>query len=130
MTLQIETRGPVPDQGQGLQAHLELRRRLSLRRDGGHLHAHPGTDGKRLRRAMGPHGQAECLDWMLILARRHLERVLSVFVEHYQRQSPKGRFPDGTVSLSPRSAPPRVPVVAMIHTSLTETPQFGVWTDA
>jgi hypothetical protein len=27
--------------------------------------------------------RAECLDWLLILNRRHLERVLRVFVEHY-----------------------------------------------
>jgi putative transposase len=26
--------------------------------------------------------RAECLDWMLILNRRHLERVLRVFVKH------------------------------------------------
>ncbi len=32
--------------------------------------------------------RAECLDWLLILNRRHLERVLRVFVEHYNMQRP------------------------------------------
>jgi putative transposase len=32
--------------------------------------------------------RAECLDWLLILNRRHLERVLRVFVEHYNTQGP------------------------------------------
>jgi putative transposase len=27
--------------------------------------------------------RAECLDWLLILNRRHLERVLRVYVDHY-----------------------------------------------
>ena len=27
--------------------------------------------------------RAECLDWLLILNRRHLERVLRVFIDHY-----------------------------------------------
>ncbi|HEX9235721.1 MAG TPA: hypothetical protein VF972_05540 [Actinomycetota bacterium] len=30
----------------------------------------------------------ECLDWMLIFGRRHLEHVLAVYVEHYQRGRP------------------------------------------
>jgi len=29
--------------------------------------------------------RAECLDWMLIVGRRHLEQVLGVYVEHYLR---------------------------------------------
>ena len=29
--------------------------------------------------------RAECLDWLLILNRRHLERVLRVYVDHYNR---------------------------------------------
>ena len=30
----------------------------------------------------------ECLDWLLILNRRHLDRVLRIYVEHYNRQRP------------------------------------------
>ncbi|MGZ3471376.1 MAG: integrase core domain-containing protein [Isosphaeraceae bacterium] len=32
--------------------------------------------------------RTECLDWMLILSRGHLERVLGVYVEHYNRERP------------------------------------------
>ena len=32
--------------------------------------------------------RTECLDWVLILGRRHLERVLGVYVEHYNRERP------------------------------------------
>ena len=32
--------------------------------------------------------RGECLDWLLILNRRHLERVLRVYVEHYNTQRP------------------------------------------
>ena len=32
--------------------------------------------------------RAECLDWLLILNRRHLERVLRVFVDHYNARRP------------------------------------------
>jgi putative transposase len=32
--------------------------------------------------------RAECLDWLLILNRRHLERVLRVFVDHYCHHRP------------------------------------------
>jgi putative transposase len=32
--------------------------------------------------------RAECLDWLLILSRRHLEGVLRVYVDHYNREGP------------------------------------------
>ncbi len=32
--------------------------------------------------------RAECLDWLLILGRRHLERLLRVYTEHYNRERP------------------------------------------
>jgi putative transposase len=32
--------------------------------------------------------RAECLDWLLILGRRHLERVLRVYTAHYNRERP------------------------------------------
>ncbi len=32
--------------------------------------------------------RAECLDWLLILNRRHLERVLRVYIDHYHTQRP------------------------------------------
>ena len=32
--------------------------------------------------------RSECLDWLLIVNRRHLDRVLWVFVDHYNRHRP------------------------------------------
>jgi putative transposase len=32
--------------------------------------------------------RGECLDWLLILNRRHLERVLRVYIDHYNTQRP------------------------------------------
>jgi len=32
--------------------------------------------------------RAECLDWLLILNRRHLERLLRIFVDHYNTHWP------------------------------------------
>jgi putative transposase len=32
--------------------------------------------------------RAECLDWLVILNRRHLEHVLRVYVDHYNRERP------------------------------------------
>jgi len=32
--------------------------------------------------------RSECLDWLLIVNRRHLERVLRVFVHHYNSHRP------------------------------------------
>ena len=32
--------------------------------------------------------RAECLDWVLIWNRRHLERVLATYVDHYNRARP------------------------------------------
>jgi putative transposase len=32
--------------------------------------------------------RTECLDWLLILSRRHLERVLPVYVDDYNRERP------------------------------------------
>jgi putative transposase len=32
--------------------------------------------------------RAECLDWLLILGRRHLETVLRTYTTHYNRERP------------------------------------------
>ena len=44
--------------------------------------------------------RAECLDWLLILGRRHLERVLRVYTAHYNRERPHR----GLALLAPESA--------------------------
>ena len=51
--------------------------------------------------------RTECLDWLLILNRTHLERVLRVYVHHYNHKrphrglglvTPEGRHPDALAS--------------------------------
>ena len=32
--------------------------------------------------------RAECLDWLLILGPRHLDRILRIYVRHYNRRRP------------------------------------------
>ena len=32
--------------------------------------------------------RAECLDWLLIVGRGHLEQVLRIYVQHYNRHRP------------------------------------------
>jgi hypothetical protein len=43
---------------------------------------------------------AECLDWLLILGRRHLERVLRAYTAHYNRE----RLHRGLALLPPEAA--------------------------
>ena len=58
--------------------------------------------------------RAECLDWLLILNRRHLERVLRVYVEHYNRQRPHRAL--GLQPPRPREPPPTpTPIVGAIE---------------
>ena len=56
--------------------------------------------------------RAECLNWLLILGPRHLDRVLRIYVEHYSQKRPHR----GLQLLAPESAAPvteldSVPVV-------------------
>jgi putative transposase len=44
--------------------------------------------------------RAECLDWLLIIGRRHLEAVLRIYADHYNRERPHR----GLALLSPDSA--------------------------
>jgi hypothetical protein len=44
------------------------------------------TEAKRSRGAFVRTVRAECLDWLLILNRRHLERILRVYVHHYRER--------------------------------------------
>jgi len=49
--------------------------------------------------------RAECLDWLLILNRGHLERVLRVYVDHYNAQRPHRAL--ALQPPHPDAAPPR-----------------------
>jgi putative transposase len=47
--------------------------------------------------------RAECLDWVLIWNRRHLERILSAYVKHYNGARPhRGIHPEMPI---PRPVP-------------------------
>ena len=56
--------------------------------------------------------RTECLDWLLIRNRRHLQVVLAIFVEHYNRARPhRGinlEIPNGTPVLSEPGGPDRI----------------------
>jgi transposase InsO family protein len=46
--------------------------------------------------------RSECLDWLLILNQEHLERVLTVFVDHYERPPPSpSAVPQAIMSAMP-----------------------------
>jgi putative transposase len=49
--------------------------------------------------------RGECLDWLLILGRRHLERVLRTYTTHYNRERPHRGLallpPDPTIAANP-----------------------------
>jgi putative transposase len=36
--------------------------------------------------------RAECLDWLLLFGRGHLEQILRIYVEHYNRHRHTGRL--------------------------------------
>ena len=50
--------------------------------------------------------RAECLDWLLIVGRRHIEHVLRSYTIHYNRERPHRRLalltPEPTDALDPR----------------------------
>jgi hypothetical protein len=49
--------------------------------------------------------RAECLDWLLILGRRHLERTLRIYTTHYNRERPHRALallpPDPDIAANP-----------------------------
>ena len=54
----------------------------------------------------------ECLDWLLILGRRHLEAVLAEYVEHYN-----GFRPHRSLELRPPRAPTLLPALPVVQWS-------------
>jgi putative transposase len=57
--------------------------------------------------------RSECLDWLLILNRRHLERVLRVFVHHYNEHRPHR-----SLKLTPPN--PKRPAVQLVTASRSD----------
>ena len=59
--------------------------------------------------------RGECLDWLLILGRRHLEHVLGTYVTHYNRERPHralALMPPETIR---RDSPTAVPATIERH---------------
>ena len=56
----------------------------------------------------------ECLDWLLILGRRHLEQVLREYVNHYNRERPHRALELRTPEPSPEAIPLRSPASTAI----------------
>ena len=84
--------------------------------------------------------RAECLDWLLILNRRHLERVLRVFVDHYNTHRPhralklqspqRGATADTSHRRHPSTRPPRRPHPRVLpRRRLTTTRLLAPFTD-
>jgi putative transposase len=49
--------------------------------------------------------RTECLDWMLVLGRRHLERVLRIYTAHYNEARPHRGLDMNTPEPQPDSLP-------------------------
>jgi putative transposase len=64
---------PLPDPRPRQQVHARLRHSLPKRGDRNYSDASTSAESERHRRALRPHHRSECLDWLLILNRRHLE---------------------------------------------------------
>ena len=50
--------------------------------------------------------RAECLDWLLIVGRSHLEQILRVYVQHYNRHRPHR-----ALGLQPPDPPARLTIL-------------------
>jgi transposase InsO family protein len=62
--------------------------------------------------------RAECLHWLLIVNRRHLERVLRTYVEHYNTQRPHRSLnlqPPQAAEPPQRAQPPPTPAADEIR---------------
>ena len=55
--------------------------------------------------------RTECLDWLLIVGRRHLEYVLRIYIQHYNRERPHRGL-----ALQPPQAPQlKLPPSGQVH---------------
>jgi putative transposase len=63
--------------------------------------------------------RTECLDWLLILNQRHLERVLRVYVHHYNAERPHRGL-----TLSPPEGP-REPMASAVQANVCRRDFLG-----
>src|SRR5213076_3057125 len=87
---------PVPDPRPGQQVHRRVRRGVRRGRDRGGPDAAADAEGNAHAERWVRTVRVECLDWTLIWNRKHLQRVLTRYVEHYNtgpaapRHRPRG----------------------------------------
>jgi hypothetical protein len=90
----------LPDPRSRRQVHRILRRRVRDRGDRGDPHPDPRSEANAYAERFVGTARRECLDWILVLGRRHLERILRSYVAHYNRGKPHRGIslgvPDGT----------------------------------
>jgi putative transposase len=75
------------------------------------------TDNKPHEQISAPYGvgtdRAECLDWLLVVGRGHLERTLKVSIAHYNTHHPHRALqlepPDPAATVAPHQRPPASP---------------------
>jgi len=65
-----------------------LRRDLPERTDRGDPHTDTSAEGDAYAERFVGTVRRECLDWILILSRGHVERVLDAYVDHYNSHRP------------------------------------------
>jgi hypothetical protein len=78
----------LPHPRSGRVVRRRLRRDLPRRGDRDHPHADLRPKRERPRRALRRELRRECLDWLLIVNRRQVERLLRTYIEHYNRHRP------------------------------------------
>jgi len=97
---------PVPDPGPRQQVQPGLRRRL--RSEGVEIIRTPyrAPNANAFAERWVGTVRRDCLDWVLITSRRQLERVLRVYVEHYNTHRPHR-----ALDLKPPAPAPRLNLV-------------------
>ena len=63
----------------------------------------------------------ECLDWLLVVGRRHLERVLRDYVDHYNRERPHRALK----LRAPQPSPHVIPLRPRPHTAIGRRDRLG-----
>ena len=88
VTLQASETGPVPDPRPRQQVQSRLRRALPKRRRRDHPHPVSAPKANAFAERWVGTVRRECLDWLLISGRKQLERVLRIYVDHYNTHRP------------------------------------------
>ena len=101
---------PVPHPRPGREVQPVVQHGPPLGEDPGHPHADPGSQRECPAERVIETIRAECLDWTLILGRRHLDQTLRIYAEHYNRERPHR-----ALGLAPPRAEARDPIPVRPH---------------